>query len=78
MKDIYNKSISRVKLEGQGLEIKICRGIRQDDLLSPIIFISALQNIVKNLNWERKDININGDKVTFSQIISFSQKQKVN
>lgn len=60
IQDIYKKSTSRIILDKTGAEIDICRGVRQGDPLSPRIFITVLQNIMKALKWENKGINING------------------
>lgn len=42
-KNIYNGRTSRVKLEKRGLNIPICRGVKQGFLLSPKLFTVVLQ-----------------------------------
>ncbi|GBP80387.1 Retrovirus-related Pol polyprotein from type-1 retrotransposable element R2 [Eumeta japonica] len=60
IKNIYDNSTSRVKLETIGLPMQISKGIRQGDPLSPTIFIAVLETIIGKLNWEKVGINING------------------
>ena len=60
IKNIYDNSTSRVKLESNGPVIQINRGVRQGDPISPTIFIAVLESIIRKLNWEKVGINING------------------
>ncbi|GBP17400.1 Putative uncharacterized transposon-derived protein F52C9.6 [Eumeta japonica] len=60
IKNIYDNSTSRVKLETTGLPIQISKGVRQRDLLSPTIFIAVPETIIGKVNWEKVGINING------------------
>lgn len=59
LKYIYNNSTSKVKLESRGDDIKIERGVRQGDPMSPKLFITVLQYIFENLKWENKGIKVN-------------------
>ncbi|GBP81972.1 LINE-1 reverse transcriptase homolog [Eumeta japonica] len=60
IKNIYDNSTSRVKLETTEPPIQISKGVRQGDPLSPTIFIAVLETIIGKLNWEKVGINING------------------
>lgn len=42
--------------------IKIQRGVRQGDTISPKLFLSALANIFKTIDWSDKGISINKKK----------------
>ncbi|CAK1582177.1 unnamed protein product [Parnassius mnemosyne] len=71
---------SRVKLERRGDQIKIERGVRQGDPLSPKLFIAVLENIFKHLNWTKYGININGRRLNHlrfaDDIVIFAETAK--
>lgn len=74
IKSIYSNSISRAKLEKTGQEINICRGVRQGDPLSPIIFMTVLQKIMKHLNWSKKGHGSYRSNLRFSDdIVLFAE-----
>ena len=60
LQNIYNSASATIKLHEVSQPIFIKRGVRQGDTISPKLFIAALENIFRGLNWERKGINING------------------
>lgn len=79
-KNIYEGSVSQVKLETRGPDIPICRGVRQGDPLSPKLFIMVLQHIFDNLNWQSEGIRINQDRLTHlrfaDDIVLFAETSK--
>ncbi|CAG5038820.1 unnamed protein product [Parnassius apollo] len=80
LKNIYEGSVSQVKLETRGLDIPICRGVRQGDPLSPKLFIMVLQYIFDNLNWQSEGIRVNQDQLTHlrfaDDIVLFAETSK--
>lgn len=58
--NIYKSSTAKIKLESTGPTFSIGRGVKQGDPLSPKLFISLLESIIKRLNWEKTGLNING------------------
>ena len=61
LKCIYANSTSRIKLETRGDEIKIERGVRQGDPLSPKLFIAVLESIFRKLNWSNQGLLVDGE-----------------
>lgn len=64
IKNIYAKSTAKIKLEKEGKEIKINRGVRQGDPLSPKLFTAVLEEIFRKLNWDHHGLNINGERLS--------------
>ncbi|CAH2104737.1 unnamed protein product [Euphydryas editha] len=77
IKNIYERSTSKISLETSGPEIKIKRGVKQGDSLSPKLFIAVLEMIFKRLKWENLGILINNEYLSHlrfaDDIILFSE-----
>ena len=58
---IYSKSSTKIKLEREGPEFDIKKGVRQGDPLSPKIFSAVLEHVIRNIDWERQGIEIDGE-----------------
>ncbi|KAJ8727495.1 hypothetical protein PYW07_001614 [Mythimna separata] len=80
LKNIYEDSVSQVKLETRGPVIPICRGVRQGDPISPKLFIMVLQHIFDNLDWQLEGIRVNQDRLTHlrfaDDIVLFAETSK--
>ncbi|GBP37630.1 Putative uncharacterized transposon-derived protein F52C9.6 [Eumeta japonica] len=63
IKNVYTASTAKVKLEYEGSEFPIKRGVRQGDPISPKIFSAVLEMIFRNLNWTKNGLNINGENL---------------
>lgn len=61
LKEIYKNSKAVVKLEGKGEPFDIRRGVKQGDPISPNLFTALLEYIFRQLDWENKGINLNGE-----------------
>ncbi|CAG9840644.1 unnamed protein product [Diabrotica balteata] len=61
--NIYNKATTTIKLMKQTEPIKINRGVRQGDTISPKLFNQALEDVFKRLHWDDLGININGQNL---------------
>ena len=42
-------------------KIRIKRGVRQGDTISPKLFMTTLESILRMLNWENKGVKIDGE-----------------
>ena len=60
LKDIYTDRSVTVHLHKESENIRIKRGVRQGDTISPKLFTATLENIFRRLNWENKGVKIDG------------------
>ena len=58
LKDIYTNSSLTVHQHKESEKIRIKRGVRQGDTISPKLFTATLESI---FNWENKGVNIDGE-----------------
>ena len=61
---IYSNATTTVKLHETTGKIKVGRGVRQGDTISPKLFIAVLEYAMKSLSWENRGINIDGERLT--------------
>ena len=61
LKDIYTDSSVTVHLHKESEKIRINRGVRQGDTISPKLFTATLESIFRRLNWENKGVKIDGE-----------------
>lgn len=59
--NIYRNATGCVKLHALTKKYTIERGIRQGDTMSPKLFTAVLEHALKQLNWQNKGINIDGE-----------------
>ena len=60
LKDIYTDSSVTVLLHKESEIIKIKKGVRQGDTVSPKLFTATLEIIFRRFNWENKGLKIDG------------------
>ncbi|GBP43505.1 Retrovirus-related Pol polyprotein from type-1 retrotransposable element R2 [Eumeta japonica] len=52
---------AQIRLETTGEEFPIERGIRQGDAVSPKLFSATLEMVIRNLDWDKNGLNVNGE-----------------
>ena len=57
----YTDSSVTVHLHKESEKIRIKRGVRQGDTISPKLFSATLESIFRRLNWENKGVKIDGE-----------------
>jgi hypothetical protein len=62
MRDIYSDSSTTVRLHKESNKIKINKGVRQGDTISPKLFTACLEKIFRSIDWTEKGINVNGER----------------
>lgn len=64
LEHIYRNSKAKIKLEKEGKEIRIERGVRQGDPISPKLFTAVLEEVIRKLDWQDCGLKINGENLT--------------
>jgi hypothetical protein len=65
LQNIYSQAKNIIRLNvDQRVEVKIQRGVRQGDPISPMLFNAALEDIFRRLDWQDGGITINGEHLT--------------
>uniref|UniRef100_A0A3P9KK69 Reverse transcriptase domain-containing protein n=1 Tax=Oryzias latipes TaxID=8090 RepID=A0A3P9KK69_ORYLA len=79
LKETYDGGTAQVLNESLSRKIKIMKGVRQGDTLSPVMFTAALEKIFRRMEAEA-GININGDGMNnlrfADDIILFAEKEE--
>ncbi|KAG1655228.1 WD and tetratricopeptide repeats protein 1 [Nymphon striatum] len=61
---IFGLGTSNIKLHTNTNKIRLEKGVRQGDSISPKLFTACLETVFRGLNWTSKGIPINGDRLT--------------
>ncbi len=64
IQELYSGLQAKIITEKASKPIKIQRGVRQGDPLSPLLFNCVLEEVFKMLDWQEKGIDINGEKIS--------------
>ena len=64
LKDLYTDSSITVHLHKESEKIRIKRGVRQGDTISPNLFTATLESIFRRLNWENKGVKLDVEFLT--------------
>ena len=63
LQDIYHDGTATIKMHRESEKIPIKKGVRQGDTISPKLFTACLEDIFRNLDWDNKGLNINGEHI---------------
>ena len=79
IKETYTEGTAQIRTEKLSGKIKIMKGVRQGDTLSPVMFTAAVEEIFKRMNIEA-GININGVRLSnlrfADDIILFAESEE--
>ena len=64
LKHIYQNTFVFIHLHKESDIFKLERSVRQGDCISPKLFFACIENIFRKLNWENKEIKIDGEMFT--------------
>jgi hypothetical protein len=65
LKDLYHGASATLRLHKESDKIRLERGTRQGDNISPRMFIACLQDsVISKIPWENRGINIDGEQLS--------------
>ena len=65
MEDIYTDATATIQIDNDvSKQIHMKRGVRQGDTISPKIFTTAIEEVFKNLDMDKRGVNIDGEWLT--------------
>ncbi|EYC04314.1 hypothetical protein Y032_0088g2137 [Ancylostoma ceylanicum] len=64
LRGIYASAQSMFKVGETTIPVKICRGVRQGDTISPKLFIATLEHVFRKLSWNDFGLAVNGNFLT--------------
>ena len=79
--NIYRDSSVTVHLHKDSEKVRIKRGVRQGDTVSPKLFTATLESIFRMLNWGNKGVKIDGEFLSNLRLLmtySYAQKHHRN
>ena len=60
LRELYSNFTTRISLFYKEVIIDVKRGVRQDDTISPKLFSAALENVMRQLEWDDIGVKIDG------------------
>ncbi|MBF2449421.1 reverse transcriptase family protein [Listeria seeligeri] len=65
MRCLYNAATMTVQIQDQRTRpIRLHRGVRQGDVISPKLFTNAMEDVFKTLDWIGRGVNVNGEYIS--------------
>lgn len=65
VKQLYSAGTSSVTIGARSIPFEVQRGVRQEDSLSPLIFIPCLQFALNKISWGAKGVDIGNHKLSY-------------
>ncbi|EYB88154.1 hypothetical protein Y032_0252g247 [Ancylostoma ceylanicum] len=64
LQGIYTNAQSLIRLGETIIPIKVCRGVRQGDTISPKLFTATLEHVLRKMEWNDYGVSVNGNQLT--------------